>query len=167
MHPVLKPPDVLTDTLATHAGVHLYIEKVTNGQHTLSVCEASSLVGERINALMPIWSKLLTTSTPGEVSKVRLSSSMLRAPRREVVAAAIGGGDESRRERGGGGTSIFFFLPGWHFLQFLFQRGRGEGRRFENERGLVCDWADYIRWWGGLGWARLGFPFTMGLEGPR
>jgi hypothetical protein len=119
MHPVLKPPDVLTDTLATHAGVHLYIEKVTNGQHTLSVCEASSLVGERINALMPIWSKLLTTSTPGEVSKVRLSSSMLRAPRREVVAAAIGGGDESRRERGGGGGPRFFFLT-WLAFSAIF-----------------------------------------------
>jgi hypothetical protein len=33
MHPVLEPPDILADTLATNAGVHLYIEELANCQH--------------------------------------------------------------------------------------------------------------------------------------
>jgi hypothetical protein len=48
MHPVLKPPDILADTLATNAGVHLYIEEFTNCQH-YSLSLRSKLPSRRDN----------------------------------------------------------------------------------------------------------------------
>jgi hypothetical protein len=54
MHPILEPPDILTDTFSTNASMYLDVEVVTNSQHN-SLCLGSKLPSRRENqSLHPV-----------------------------------------------------------------------------------------------------------------